>query len=120
MLCAYCPSLVAEVQKNYDDKKQEIIGLLLGHVMAGKISAAIMKTEMESWRESQKLATEFIHAATSGMPMSSDTENMDFYNSLQTANSYRYVVCQRSDFDLARRHNKEFPHLRQGRKITFD
>jgi hypothetical protein len=78
-----------------------------------------MKTEMESWRESLKPATEFIDAATSGMPISSDMEHMDFYNSLQTANSYRYVVCQQSDFDLARRHNKEFPHLRKGRKITF-
>jgi hypothetical protein len=119
MLCASCPSIMAEVQKSYDDNKQEITSLLLGHVMAGKISANTMKTEMESWRESLKPATEFIDAATSGMPISSDMEHMDFYNSLQTANSYRYVVCQQSDFDLARRHNKEFPHLRKGRKITF-
>jgi hypothetical protein len=34
--------------------------------------------EMESWRESLKPATEFIDAATSGMPISSDMENMDF------------------------------------------
>jgi hypothetical protein len=120
MLCAFCPSIVTEIRKNYDDKKHEITSLMLGHVVAGEISAATMKTEMESWRESLKLATEFIEAAISGMPMSSDMENMDFYNSLQTANSYRYVVCQQSDFDLARRHNREFPHLRKGRKITFD
>jgi uncharacterized protein (DUF305 family) len=69
---------MAEVQKSYDDNKQEITSLLLGHVMAGKISANTMKTEMESWRESLKPATEFIDAATSGMPISSDMENMDF------------------------------------------
>jgi hypothetical protein len=120
MLCAFCPSILAEVRKKYDEKKHEITSLLLGYVMAGTISAATMKTEMESWRESLKLETEFMDASTSGMPMSSDMENMDFYNSLQTANSYRYVVCQQSDFDLARRHNKEFPHFRKGRKITFD
>jgi len=44
---------------------------------------------------------------------------MDFFNSLQAANAYRYVVCQQSDFDLAKRHNKEFPHLRKGRKLNL-
>ena len=93
---------MAEVQKSYDDNKQEITSLLLGHVMAGKISANTMKTEMESWRESLKPATEFIDAATSGMPISSDMEHMDFYNSLQTANSYRYVVCGDVTLDIVR------------------
>lgn len=119
MLCAWCPSLMEDIRKNYEDSKQQITSLLLGHLMAGRISAATMKTEMGSMRESWKPITAVIDAGTLGMPMSSDTENMDFYNSLQTANSFRYVVCQQSDFDLARRHNKEFPHLRKGRKITF-
>jgi len=115
MLCAWCPSLMELARNSYADLK----GLLLGHVMAGKISADTMKSEIESMQESWKSTTAAIEAATSGMPMSSGIENMDFYNSLQTANAYRYVVCQQSDFDLARRHNKEFPHLRRGRKITF-
>jgi hypothetical protein len=119
MLCAWCPSIMEGIRKNNDDSKQKVTAQLLKHLMAGRISAATMKTEMDSMRETWKRITAFIDAATLGMPMSSDTENMDFYNSLQTANSFRYVVCQQSDFDLARRHNKEFPHLRKGRKITL-
>ena len=119
MLCAWCPSIMEEVRRSYGDSKQKITTQLLGHLMAGRISAATMKTEMDSMRESWKPITAFIDATTLGMPIPSDTENMDFYNSLQTANSFRYVVCQQSDFDLARRQNKEFPHLRRGRKITF-
>jgi Protein of unknown function (DUF4238) len=120
MLCAWCPSIMALVQKNYDESKKTLTSQLLGCLMAGKISASTMKTEMESFHESWKSVIAVIEAAISGIPMSSDIENMDFYNSLQTANAYRYVVCQQSDFELARRHNKEFPHLRQGRKITFN
>jgi hypothetical protein len=108
------------IRKSYADIKQTLKGELLRHLISGRISAATMKTEMESMHESWKLTTAVIEAATSGMPMSSDIENMDFYNSLQTANAYRYVVCRQSDFALARQHNKEFPHLRKGRKITFD
>jgi hypothetical protein len=119
MLCAWCPSVIEEIRKDYDERKRKFTNLLLGHLMAGRISAATMKTQMESIRESWKPITAFIEASTLSTPMSSDIENMDFYNSLQTSNSYRYVVCQQSDFDLARRHNKEFPHLRKGRKIMF-
>ena len=89
MLCAWCPSILERIQKNYEDRKS----LLLGHLMAGKISASTMKAEIEFLRN-------FIEAAKSGIPMSSGIENMDFYNSLQTANAYRYVVCQQSDFEL--------------------
>jgi hypothetical protein len=119
MLCAWCPSIMAEIRGSYDESKQKITTQLLGHLMAGRISAATMKTEMDSMRESWKPITSLIDAAALGVPMFSDSENMDFYNSLQTANAFRYVVCRQSDFDLARRHNKEFPHLRKGRKITF-
>ena len=119
MLCAWCPSLMEPVRKSYADTKQEITSVLLGDLMAGKISSSTMKTAIESMHEAWKATTAVIEAAKSGLPMSSGTENMDFYNSLQTANAYRYVVCQQSDLDLARQQNKEFPHLTKGHKITF-
>jgi hypothetical protein len=45
MLCAWCPSVMEPFRKSYADGNQELKSLLVGHLMAGKISATTMKNE---------------------------------------------------------------------------
>lgn len=119
MLCAWCPSIVNEIRATVISEKRKTEMEALGLHMSGKISAADMKSLIDPWRSSLKSIEELTQALKIGAPMSSSLENMDFYNSMQTANAFRYVVCQQSDFGLAKRHNKEFPNLRKGRQFSF-
>lgn len=118
MLCAWCPSIMEGIRRDYAENRQDIPSSLLSHYTSGRISAPAMKAEMESARELWKPIKALIDAVASGTPVSSGLANMDFYNSLQTGTAYRYVVCLETDVGLARRHNREFPHLRKGRRFT--
>ena len=117
MLCAWCPSVMEDERNRYTEKKKEATSELLGQVIAGRISASTMKETMEAFRQAGNKLTEKCEAATTGIPILFDADNMDFCNSLQTGNAYRYVICQKADFDLAKRYNEEFPHSVKDEKL---
>jgi hypothetical protein len=75
-------------------------------------------TPLDSLRPAQDSIDALVRAFSTGDPTPSSPENMDFYNSLQAGDAFRYLVCQSSDFALARRHNREFPQLRKGRQFS--
>jgi hypothetical protein len=120
MLCAWCPSHKDEIHRVYEKGKETVTSESLSALMAGKISGPEMKSLLENYRRTAEIRVlEVSQAISEGIAISSNTETMDFYNSLQCIEAYRYIVCPNSDFALARRHNKEFPQLRKGRQLSF-
>ena len=75
-----------------------------------------MRQLLEQIRPAEEWIESLLQNAAEGRPIDSDDDNMDYYNSLQTSYAYRYVACQNGDFDLAKKHNNEFPQFRTGGK----
>jgi hypothetical protein len=119
MLCAWCPSILIEAKVLVKTSKAECEGFALGELMAGRISAPEMKKILDDIRPDYVNAESMFRAFEEGVPMSSSNENMDYYNSLQMTYANRYVTSKHGDFDLAKRHNHEFPNLRRGKRPKF-
>lgn len=120
MLCAWCPSILAEIRQTHEEGKKERRSEALARVLSGTLSAMQMKGLLDSIRPMEDQTEDFLSAAAEGRPLSQDSDNMDFYNSLQTQFASRYIVCQIADFDLARRYNREFPEFRSGVQPRFN
>ncbi|RUV37509.1 DUF4238 domain-containing protein [Mesorhizobium sp. M7A.F.Ca.MR.148.00.0.0] len=117
MFCAFCPSIIEELKEAHKQAKQARQVQAVARVMKGELSAAEMRQLMDSARTTERPAEELIAAPTEGRPISSNDDNMDYYNSLQTSYAYRYIVCQQADFALAKTFNSENPDLKRGRRI---
>lgn len=119
MLCAWCPTNIDKVSRYLSQKKQLEQEALAG-VMAGRIQPERMKIALDGIKEEFAEADTLGTALETGVPISSTSENMDHYNSLQSMHAYRYVLSKNGDFETVRRHNKEFPKFRKGFLPRFD
>jgi hypothetical protein len=117
LLCAWCPSLLANLRSDYEKGVREKQMKAIGHVLAGEMTAQQMKEGMERFEEMAQPTASLLAAAAEGRPVSSDAANMDYYNSMQTAFASRYIVCQQADFALARRFCRENPDAKHGRRM---
>lgn len=115
MLCAWCPTILPQNVDRVKRARVEAQQLALAEVMARRITPAQMKASLESIEPLYQRAETLLAAVKSGVPVMSNDETMDFYNSLQMGFAHRYVVSKQADFDLAKRHNAEFPQLRRGK-----
>jgi hypothetical protein len=106
MLAAWCPSILADIKKSIIVKKNEVAHLKA----AGTLGAAGLKEGKysELWDELRGIEKgivvleDFLHQSLSGAPIKLTSEHMDHYNSLQVLSASDFIICQRSDFDLAK------------------
>lgn len=107
MLCAWCPSILEDLRRGNIAAKHKRREELIARVIAGEIPAAEMKKLIERLSALERPIEELLAAASEGRPVSSNNDNMDYYNSLQTSFAHRYVVCRKGDFTLADRLSRE-------------
>lgn len=119
LLCAWCPSLLAKLTEDHDAAKRRQEGMALSELMAGRITASQMKAALESIRPRLENASALMASFKGGRPILFSAENMAHINSLQAMNAKRYVISKGGDFDIATRHNKEFPKFRNGHGPTW-
>lgn len=117
LLCAWCPSLLSALRSDYESAARLRQTEALGRVMAGTMTARQMKESMERFHATNQPAASLLRDAAEGIPVSSNQDNMDYYNSLQTSFASRYVVCQQADFALARTFCLENPNAKHGRRM---
>ena len=115
MLCAWCPTVLAGFREALAAHQR----MPLAEVLAGRMPAAEMKAFLDRTRPRVQPLERLLKHANEGTPLDSSPDNMDYYNSLQMRCAARYVISADGDFDLAQRHNKEFPHLRRGYRPTI-
>lgn len=118
MLCAWCPSLLNDISNKHHDAKRKRRAWALSQVIEGELTSEGMKSLVAEYEQIEYDHDELLSATSEGRPVSSDDANMDFYNSLQTSYAYRYVVCSRGDFQLARLVNRENPEQRRGYRLS--
>ncbi len=111
LLCAWCPTILSTLRSDYENAVRERRSEAVGQVMAGKMTAQQMKELMDRFDATDQPAASLLSAAAEGRLVSSNEDNMDYYNSLQTSFASRYVVCQQADFGLAQRFCREIPML---------
>jgi hypothetical protein len=117
LLCAWCPSILEELRRTHAEGRASRRAEALAAVTAGRISAAQMRTLLDQIRPAEEWIETLLQNAAEGRPIDSNDDNMDYYNSLQTSYAFRYVICQNADFGLAKKHNREFPQFRKGRRM---
>jgi hypothetical protein len=117
LLCAWCPSILSTLLSDYENAVRERRSEAVGQVMAGKMTAQQMKELMERFVATDRPAASLLSAVAEGRTVSSNEDNMDYYNSLQTSFASRYVVCQQADFGLAQRFCRENPYARRGYRM---
>ena len=110
LLCAWCPTVTEDLDDQIAQRLPEARRILLQLVLNGSISPAQMKRDLEGFT---KPHSEIKSAIASGKPLKLTSQNMDFYNAKQMATAHRYIICQKADFDLARRFNAEHPGMRR-------
>jgi hypothetical protein len=117
MLCAWCPSILGEIRDRLAANKTESRGEALRRLMAGELTPAQMKVAMEKIEALEAPHEALLAAVAEGRPITSSSDNMDYYHSIQTRSAVRYLVCQQADFELARRFNHENPKFRRGHRM---
>jgi hypothetical protein len=118
MLCVLCPSILDQIREEQKSIKAKLRERALSLVMAGRLSQEAFKSYVDSASTIPDVE-DLLLRIEKGQLISSNESNMDYYNSLQTSFSSRYIVCQRSDFALARKFNKEYPHQRGGMRLQL-
>jgi Protein of unknown function (DUF4238) len=118
LLGMWCPSVLKGITENSLNELKKAKSEISLKYLSGRISLEQMNELLLPLDNATKMTEQFTSECKSGAPIASSNKNMDYYNSIQSSNSYRYVVCRKSDFDLARQHNLEFPDLRKGRRFT--
>jgi Protein of unknown function (DUF4238) len=120
MLCALCPSIIMDISQKIIVGRNQLQARAQELAVQGKITFEQMTHAVKNFEKEIEASDSMLKSASTGMPFSSNNENMDFYNSLQMQWANRYVIDMNADFKLARRHNKEFPALRRGRKFSVN
>ncbi len=85
MLCALCPSIVADVSQRLNLGRNLVQKRTRHQAVQGQITFAEMTRELENFEKQMEAANSMVKSFTTGVPLSSDNENMDFYNSLPNA-----------------------------------
>ncbi|NJC06435.1 hypothetical protein GGQ97_002228 [Sphingomonas kaistensis] len=115
-LCAWCPSLLGKMRSDLSKSRNEAAAQALAAVQCGRLSTSAMKQTMDKLNEVLFPVISMIEAADKGLPQPLASANVDYLNSLQLRAAREFVICQRQDFDLARRFMAENPG-HEGRKM---
>ena len=118
MLCAWCPSILAELRAGLAKQRRLVSSTILSPKAMAQIDTDLLDKLIRDTNGHQTSAKRIFGCFDDGHPLSLEPINMDFYNTMQVHNAREFIVCQRGDFELARR----FLAARQaegvGRKLT--
>jgi hypothetical protein len=101
-----CPTIIAEWKANLESKKTEYSTVTDPRVAA-------LASQLVSNREAEISQFEL------GGPVLCDADNVTFLNFLQAQWANRFVLANCANFGMAEKMLTEFPHYRQGIRLTF-
>lgn len=115
LLACLCPSILGGAIERLDASLNEVRAKLLPLVVAGKITGAQMKAQVDLLESNGSRIRAWQQRYVDGVPEQSGDDNMDFYNSLQMSQSLRFVISKNEDFALAKRFMTDFPDHKAAR-----
>ncbi len=120
MLGAWCPSIMNGLENSLRESKNERDKAMVSALVSGRFTIQQATSLAEELRPHYEKAERDLSLLKALEAIPTDEENMDFANSLQTMYASRYVISKENDFNLAIRHNSEFPKFRRGMQPRFD
>jgi hypothetical protein len=108
-LCAWCPSLLGNMRERNAELKRQLATAILSPAMIGVANPTLLMEQLRQIREYRATTEDTLNRAAKGVPLSANSENMDFQNSLQVGQAREHLICQKADFDLAKRFMAEYP-----------
>lgn len=108
MLCAWCPSILEGIRRSRADQERALSSIILSPRMMGAIrSRAELDRNLAEMRKARERMRGWLQHFEDGTPMPSNSDNMDFYNTMQVGYAREFIVCRRGDFSLAKRYVQE-------------
>lgn len=111
-LCAWCPSLLANMRERNADSNRQLARVMLSPSMVGVADPTLLTEQLKQLREYRATIEDTLKRAEEGIPLSADSDNMDFQNALQVGQAREHLICQKADFNLAKRFMAEYPDLK--------
>lgn len=117
-LCVWCPSLLGNMRERNAESKRQLATALLSPAMVGVTDPTSLTEQLHQLREFRATIEDTLNRVAEGVPLSASNENMDFQNALQVGQAREHLICQKADFDLAKRFMTEYPDSK-GRRISI-
>ncbi|MGN7160532.1 DUF4238 domain-containing protein [Sphingomonas sp. SAFR-052] len=109
MLACLCPTILKGAVEQLEENLDQVRATLLPLVMAGKITGDEMRNQVAFIEERGSRVRGWWQRYLDGVADESNDHNMDFYNSLQMAQSRQFVISRHEDFKLSKRFMADFP-----------
>lgn len=116
-LCAWCPSLLGNMRIREAESKRQLATAMLSPSMTRVSNPILLAEQLKQLREHRTTIETILKRASEGTPLSANGDNMDFQNALQVGQAREHLICQRADFDLAKRFMAENPNS-TGRRVS--
>ena len=119
MLSLWCPSIIPrwrEEQKDLTRAAGQAAAISVIGIGKAAEEARIRHTELE--RKAANLQQK-LSLIDQGLPLTSTSENMMWFNSLQIGQAERYLVSASGNFDLARRMITDNARYRKGHRVEL-
>lgn len=117
-LCAWCPSLLGNMREKNAESKRQLAAAILSPAMVRVADPTLLMEQLKQLREYRATIEDTLNRAAEGVPLSASGENMDFHNALQVGQAREHLICQKADFDLAKRFMAEYPDSK-GRRVSL-
>lgn len=116
-LCAWCPSILGNMRERNAESNRQLATAVLSPAMVRAADPTLLMEQLKELREYRATIEDTLKRAAEGIPLSASSENMDFQNSLQVGQAREHLICQKADFDLAKRFMAEYP-TSKGRRVS--
>jgi len=117
-LCAWCPSILGKMRERNADENRQLATFILSPAMARAADPTLLMEQLKQLQKYRATIEDTLSRAADGVPLSASSENMDFQNSLQVGQAREHLICQKADFNLAKRFMAENPDSR-GRRVSI-
>lgn len=108
LLCLWCPSLREKMEHVQAQEKRNLSSVILSPRFLSFADSRLLDEQLQKINKQRLDIEGRLDHFHSGSPIPYNSENMDFNNSIQVGQAKEHLICKNSDFELARRHIKDF------------
>lgn len=117
-LCAWCPSILGKMKAENAESKRQLATAILSPAMTSVANPTFLQEQLKQIQKHRTTIENTLNRAAEGVPLAASNANMDFQNALQVGQAREHLICQKADFDLAKRFMAKNPNSK-GRRVSI-
>lgn len=117
-LCAWCPSILGDMREKNAESKRQLASVMLSPSNIRAADPTLLQQQLTQLQKYRDNIEKMLTRASEGVPMPASSENMDFQNSLQVGQAREHLICQKADFEIAKRFMAKNPGSK-GRRVSI-